>query len=482
MVGVPEEFLQQIRQALKNLRDKDNVVVKFIAYTDNAPLVGRDKRIYGNHMGLSKAVARRVALSVQEALKLPNSAMEVEGKGATRPVASNDTLQGRELNRRVEVEFWHDDPLQDLPDEPQICPDTGGSETVTRVYNSPSGGIDPILFENGKPVLPAGCTERLHQIMDEIEDKTNVRLRFIGYTGDERLDRRTAAIYGDDIGLSTARARRAMAAVCYQMGLDQSREEFEGRGYVQSDDVVNTGFIESDTSRVEVQVVYDEAVLLDDYEGVEVTPITREVSPADPFSLNLMRITTDGKPIDDPGKSIPDVQRCTDVALDGAQIQFKYDNLKVEPRLNVTAWPRTIRYQDEADTEFAENLVSFRLYTNYHSFIARAEVRIFDKEQSVRDTPFAAIKMNDNGMAQWQPSFASYTAPGRELKYLVRVYDKDGHFDETTPQPLWVVDRIDVAGGVCHTCGWQRPVRRGRKSAGGHAHRRSCRSRQGGQR
>jgi hypothetical protein len=26
------------------------------------------------------------------------------------------------MNRRVEVEFWHDDPLQELPDEPQICP------------------------------------------------------------------------------------------------------------------------------------------------------------------------------------------------------------------------------------------------------------------------------------------------------------------------------------------------------------------------
>ena len=45
--------------------------------------------------------------------------------------------------------------------------------------------------------------------------------------------------------------------------------------------------------------------------------------------------------------------------------------------------------------------------------------------------------------AQWQPVFESYSAPLRKLKYLVRVYDKEGHFDETIPQPLWVVDRID---------------------------------------
>jgi hypothetical protein len=96
-----------------------------------------------------------------------------------------------------------------------------------------------------------------------------------------------------------------------------------------------------------------------------------------------MRITVDGKPLDDPGKCTSDVQRCTDVALDKADIQFKHDSLRLEPRLNVTAWPRTIRYQDLADTPFAENLVRFRLYTNYRSFIERAEVRIFEEEQSV---------------------------------------------------------------------------------------------------
>ena len=93
--------------------------------------------------------------------------------------------------------------------------------------------------------------------MDEISDKTNVRLRFVGYTSNKRLDRRTAVIYGDDIGLSMARARRSMAAVDEQMGLAEGQSEFDGRGYVQSDDVINAGFIESDTSRVKVQVVYD---------------------------------------------------------------------------------------------------------------------------------------------------------------------------------------------------------------------------------
>ncbi|MEJ2362737.1 MAG: OmpA family protein, partial [Gammaproteobacteria bacterium] len=442
MISVPKEFLEHVRRALNNLRGKQNPVVKIIAYTDNLPLEGRDKRIYGDPVGLSKAVARRVALAVQDDLGLPNAAIESGGRGASRPVASNDSQQGRALNRRVEVEFWYDDPLQDLPDEPQLCPDAPGTGTVTRVYHSRLGGIAPILFRNGQPIIPDGYTDKVRHIMDEISDKTNVRLRFIGYTGDKRLDRRTAAIYGDDIGLSMARARRAMAAVSKQMGLTKEQAEFEGRGYVQSNDVVNTGFIESDVSRVEVEVVYDERIVRDDYEGVEVTPFTRDVHPVDPFALNLMRITVDGKPVDDPGKCSSDVQRCTDVALDKAQIQFKYDTLKLEPRLNVTAWPRTIQYQDSPDTAFVENLVHFRLYSNYRSFIKRAEVRIFEEKQSDLDTPIAVIKMNADGMAEWQPKLKSFSAPVRKLKYQVRVYDRKGLFDETKSQPLWVVDHI----------------------------------------
>ncbi len=443
MAQVPATFLHQVRQVISNLKGKQNLVVKFVAYTDNLPLMERDKRIYADHLGLSKAVARRIALAVKEGLGLPDGAVDSQGMGTLRPVASNDTQKGRSLNRRVEVEFWHDDPLQELPDEPQLCPDAAGAETVSHVYDASSGGIDPILFENGKPIIPNGYTDKLRRLMEEISDKANVRLRFVGYTSNQRLDRRTAAVYGDDIGWSMARARRAMLAVSEQMGLSESQVEFDGRGYVQADDVVNAGFVESDTSRVQVQVVYDELLVLDDLEGVEVTPLTREVTPVDPFALNLMRITVNGKPFDDPGKCSADVQRCTDVALEAARIQFKLDSLKRVPRLNVTAWPRTIRYQDLADTPLAENRVRFRMYSNYRSFIRRAEIRLFEQDQSVRDTPLAVLALNDDGTAQWQAQFDGYAAPGQKLRYLLRVYDEKGHFDETRPQALWIVDRVN---------------------------------------
>ncbi len=440
---LPEDFKNHILQALNNLSNKQNVVVKLIGYTDNTPLTGRDERIYGNPVGLSKARARRAALALQDALKLQSSAIESDGRGSATPVASNDTEAGRALNRRIEVEFWYDDMLAELPDEPQLCPEDAAAETVTRVYEPPSGPIPPVYYEHGSPVISDGYVERLRSILAEVKDKSNVRLRFTGYTNNERLDRRTAMVYGDDVGLSMARARRAMEYVKPRLALNDKQVEFDGRGYVQTGDVVNAGFIEADVSRVEVEVVYDELAVLDELEGVDVQRLKREVSTTNPYALNYMRITVDGKPVDDPNKSIPDVERCTDVALEKADVQFKFDNLDLKPRLNATAWPNSVRYQDDAATDFPDNRVQFRAYSNYPGLIERAEIRIFDKDTSLRDKPLAVVEMDKNGRAEWLAQFDDYKAPGRELKYVLRVYDKANNYDETSAQALWIVDKVD---------------------------------------
>src|SRR5512147_125525 len=67
-IPISEAFTKQVRQALYNLRDRQGVTVRFIGYTDNAPLTGRDEVTYGDHLALSKARAHRVALAMQETL------------------------------------------------------------------------------------------------------------------------------------------------------------------------------------------------------------------------------------------------------------------------------------------------------------------------------------------------------------------------------------------------------------------------------
>ena len=430
---VSDAFVQQVRQALVNLRDKQNVTVKLIGYADDAPLGTRDARIYGDHLALSKARARRVALAMQDALGLESSAIASDGRGSAQPVASNQTVQGRALNRRVEVEFWYDDPLQELSDEPQLCPGDAGEEMTTKVYDPPWGPLPELELTNGQPIVPAGFAASVHRALLEIADRRNARVRFIGYTKSERLDRRTASVYGDDIGLSAARAGRAMDTIMQDPALSGARSEHEGRGYVQSDDVVNAGFIEGERSFVRVQVVYDEPVPLDDCDGVDITRINREVSPQSPYDLNVMRITVDGKPIDDPGRSSSDIQRCTDVALDQAKIRFAFDDLESRPRLAVAAHPVALAVSGDA-----ASAVQFRMYDNYASYIERAEIRIFDKEQSLQSGPLAVIPVDEAGLAAWQPGAEMLRGPTRDLKFVLRAYDAKGHFDETEPHPLWL--------------------------------------------
>ena len=433
---VSEAFTQQIRQALTNLKDKQNVLVKFIGYTDHAPLSDRDQRIYGDALALSKARARRVALAIKDALKLATSAIDSDGRGAVQPVASNETVQGRALNRRVEVEFWYDDPLQELSDEPQLCPGEAGQEMTTKVYDPPWGPLAEIQLENGQPVIPPGYAGGLSRALADIKDRINPRLRFIGYTKNERLDRRTASVYGDDIGLSAARALRTMNVLLQDSQLSGVRGEVEGHGYVQSDDVVNAGFIQGERSFVRVQAVYDEPLPLDNYDGVDITRITREIKPQSAYDLNVMRITVDGKPIDDPGRSSSDIQRCTDVALDQAKIQFHFDNLSSSPRLAVAAHPVALAVGPDGS---AASSFRFQRYDNYASFITRAEIRVFDPPQSLQAAPLATIPVDETGKAEWQPAAGSLVGPVRELKFVLRVYDASGHFDETDPHPLWLV-------------------------------------------
>src|SRR5882724_4589033 len=430
---ISDAFTKQVRQALDNLRDKRGVTVRFIGYTDDAPLTSPDESTYGNHLSLSKARAHHAALAMQEILGLPASAIESDGRGASHPLASNETAQGRRLNRRIEVEFWYDDPLQALPDEPQLCPDDA-DETVTRVYDPPWSSIPSLELENGQPIIPQDYAANLRRALTDISDRTNARLRFIGYTKNERLDRRTASVYGDDIGLSAARARRAMDTLMQDPVLSGAHSEHEGRGYVQSDDVVNEGFIQGKESFVRVQVVYDERLPLDNYEGVDITRLNQEVRPKSPYELNVMRITVDGKPIDDPGRSSSDIQRCTDVALENAKIQFRFDNLEARRRLRVAANLVAVAVSDSGGP--AESVVHFRMYSSYASFITRAEIRIFEQQQSLQAEPLKIIAVDDAGLAEWHPTAGILAGPARELKYLLRAYDSKGNFDETDARPL----------------------------------------------
>src|SRR3989475_6748427 len=168
--------------------------------------------------------------------------------------------------------------------------------------------------------------------------------------------------------------------------------------------------------------------------------MTREIRPQSPLDLNVMRITVDGQPIDDPGRSSSDIQRCTDVALDQARIQFRFDNLESKPRLAVATHPVAVSMGPDGAPASA---VHFRMYDNYASFLQRAEIRIFNPDQSLQAVPLESIPIDEKGLAEWQPAAERLPGPARELKFVLRAYDAKGHFDETEPHQLWLVRESD---------------------------------------
>ncbi|WP_295803753.1 OmpA family protein, partial [uncultured Microbulbifer sp.] len=442
-VDLPQAFVRRISEVRNTLLDKPNLTIHFVGHTDGKPLPEGPAELYDDQMALSRAEARRVALAVADQLNLPGYMVTSSGKGASQPIAANDTAKGRALNRRVEVEFWYDDLLETAADGVQACPESAAAETITITHESPTGAIPPIFIRGGEPEVSAAQLAQMQRVMDEVAGKKGVRLSFVGYSDNERMERREAMVYGDDVGLSRARARKTMELVQQKLGLTDEEVAFEGRGYVESPDVVQTGFIHMDGARVEVQVLYDELAVLAESDRLEIERLQREAEAHNPYALNLMRITVDGAPEYDPYKNSADLQRCTDVALEQANIQFRFDNQAMQPRLNVTAFPSTLRYTDNPDTELAESRVQFKRYTNYPSYITRAEVRIFEEEQSLRDAPLAVVTLDQNGEGSWDADFDSFQAPLKKLQYVLRVYDWKQRFDETRPQTLWIVDNFE---------------------------------------
>jgi hypothetical protein len=153
-----------------------------------------------------------------------------------------------------------------------------------------------------------------------------------------------------------------------------------------------------------------------------------------------MRITVDGEPLDDRDRSSADIQRCTDVALQGADIQFGFDDLEADRRLAVAAEPATVAFY-RVDDGWAAEAVRFTMYANYSHFIERAEVRVFAPEQSLEAEPLALVVFGPDGSGEWLPEPSMFTTPARELKYVLRAYGAGGTFDETVPQPLWIAYR-----------------------------------------
>jgi chemotaxis protein MotB len=94
------------REVLKNLaaelKKLQSIQVSVEGHTDNQPLSEEARAVYHDNLGLSVARAAAVSRTLR-VLGVDPRIISAAGYSMYRPIASNETPEGQQLNRRVEI-------------------------------------------------------------------------------------------------------------------------------------------------------------------------------------------------------------------------------------------------------------------------------------------------------------------------------------------------------------------------------------------
>lgn len=123
----------------------------------------------------------------------------------------------------------------------------------------------------------------------------------------------------------------------------------------------------------------------------------------------------------------------------GTDIKIQFDGLNIEKSANIVLLnPDSAEPVVDANGNVT-NTHSFAAYWNYSYWVTRAEVRIFDVKSSVKGRPVQVLPVAEGKVTPLR--FVDSSLRGRQLQYVLRVYDENGTWDETTPKLLLIDDR-----------------------------------------
>ncbi len=100
------KVLKQVSDILKNVADKQ---IRIEGHTDNVPIGARLKERYPTNWELSTARATSVVRYLIEEGGVDRANLSAVGYADTKPVAGNDTEEGRTANRRIEIALYPKD-------------------------------------------------------------------------------------------------------------------------------------------------------------------------------------------------------------------------------------------------------------------------------------------------------------------------------------------------------------------------------------
>ncbi len=91
--------LKRVGEALKGYEDK---VIRIVGHTDNVPITKSLQKVFPSNWELSVARATTVVRYLQE-VGIPPERMVASGRAEYQPIAPNDSAEGRNKNRRIEI-------------------------------------------------------------------------------------------------------------------------------------------------------------------------------------------------------------------------------------------------------------------------------------------------------------------------------------------------------------------------------------------
>lgn len=106
-----KEVLKKVAEAVRSYEDK---AIRVIGHTDNVPITGGLQKVFPSNWELSAARATTVVRFLQDAGIAPERLIAT-GRAEYAPVAPNDTPEGRQKNRRIEITLIDRNLLQEVP-------------------------------------------------------------------------------------------------------------------------------------------------------------------------------------------------------------------------------------------------------------------------------------------------------------------------------------------------------------------------------
>ncbi len=100
------KVLKQVSDILKNVPDKQ---IRIEGHTDDVPIGARLKGRFPTNWELSTARATSVVRYLIEEGGVDRASLSAVGYADTRPLAGNDTEEGRTANRRIEIALYPKD-------------------------------------------------------------------------------------------------------------------------------------------------------------------------------------------------------------------------------------------------------------------------------------------------------------------------------------------------------------------------------------